>query len=88
MIGRLAVDHREQGNGIGSKLLKHALKGIAVVVETGGGKFVLVHAKDEKAAEFYARFDFEPSPTGELTLILSIADLRHNLGLPPLGQIT
>jgi len=36
-----------------------------------------VHAKDEQARSFYARFDFVPSPTDSLHLFLLVKDVRH-----------
>ena len=41
---------------------------------------VLIHAKDENAAAFYARFGFAPSPTDPLHLMLLIKDLRRTIG--------
>jgi hypothetical protein len=36
-------------------------------------------AKDEKARAFYERFDFEPSPTDPLHLMLLIKDARRTV---------
>jgi predicted N-acetyltransferase YhbS len=61
LLGRLAVDLRYQGRGLGAALLKHFI--------------VLVHAKDSAAAAFYARFGFEPSPIDGLTMMLLVKDI-------------
>jgi GNAT superfamily N-acetyltransferase len=57
LIGRLAVDHRYQGQGLGKVLLLDALyrslhNEMAVMA-------VIVDAKDDRALQFYERYDFE-----------------------------
>lgn len=81
LLARLAVDRREQGKGLGAALLKDALIRSAGVAETIGIRAVLVHAMDEEARGFYERFEFEPSPTDPLHLLLLMKDLRAGLGL-------
>jgi predicted N-acetyltransferase YhbS len=80
LLARLAVDHREQGKGLGKGLLKDALLRAAQAADLIGCRAVLVHAKDEAAKAFYAKFDFTPSPTDDLHLYLLMKDLRKNLG--------
>ncbi len=41
-----------------------------------GVRALLVHAVNEQAREFYAHFNFEPSPTDPLHLLLSIKDAQ------------
>jgi GNAT superfamily N-acetyltransferase len=66
LLARLAVDQREHGRGLGRALLKDALLRAAV----------LVHALNDEARRFYARFDFEPSPVDPLHLMLLMKDIR------------
>jgi predicted N-acetyltransferase YhbS len=76
LLGRLAVDVRYQGRRLGRSLL---LDGMTRVLDAGeliGIRALLVHAIDERAREWYARFGFEQSPTHSLHLILLIKDLR------------
>jgi GNAT superfamily N-acetyltransferase len=80
LLARLAVDRREQGQGLGSALLKDALLRVVAAAEEIGARALLVHAKDEEARAFYERFDFEPSPTDPLHLFLLMKDLRAVLG--------
>ena len=47
---------------------------------------ILVHALHEEARAFYARFDFEPSPTDPLHLMLTMKDARALLA--PTGEVT
>ncbi len=63
LLARLAVDRREQGNGLGRALLKDALLRILAAADTIGARAVLVHAIDEQARKFYEHFGFQPSKT-------------------------
>lgn len=60
LIGRLAVDKKFQGKGLGSILLADACQKVsqasAVLAVTG----VIVDAKDDKAISFYKYFGFVP----------------------------
>lgn len=77
ILTRLAVDQSEQGKGLGKALLKDALVRIAGAADIVGARAVLVHAIDSPAAQFYRRFDFEPSPVNDLHLMLLMKDLRN-----------
>ena len=79
LIARLAVDISMQGKGLGKGLLKDALLRILGVAESVGVRAVLVHAKDEKAKNFYLKFGFESSPIDEYHLYLLIKDISQNL---------
>jgi len=80
LLTRLAVDKTEQGEGLGTAMLKDALIRIASAAEIVGARAALVHAIDERAAGFYGRFGFEPSPVNDLHLMLLMKDLRAALG--------
>ena len=60
LLARLAVDHREQGKGLGKALLKDAILRTMQAADIAGLKLLLVHAKDEAATEFYCKHGFEP----------------------------
>jgi GNAT superfamily N-acetyltransferase len=77
LLGRLAVDRRQQAQGLGTALLKHFLRKALEVAELVGVRVVLVHAKDEDAAAFYQTYGFEPSPVDELTLLRLVADIAR-----------
>lgn len=55
LLARLAVDRREQGQGLGASLLADALRRCAAAADTIGLAAVLVHAKSEAARGFYMR---------------------------------
>lgn len=72
VMGRLAADRAFQGHGLGPALLLHALETAREVSKSVGIRALLVNAKDEKAAAFYKRFGFVPSPLDELTLMVKV----------------
>lgn len=76
LLGRLAVDRRWRGHGLGAALLKHFLLKAMEVSELTGVRVLLVHAKTAAAAAFYRRYGFEESPIDDLTLMLLVKDLR------------
>jgi predicted N-acetyltransferase YhbS len=79
LLARLAVELPSQRLGLGAALLKHfILKGLEVAQLTGV-HVLLVHAADEVAAAWYGRFDFEPSPVDDLTLMLLVKDVAFSL---------
>lgn len=81
LLARLAVDQEEQGQGLGKALLKDALKRAFAGAEIIGGRAILVHAIDQQAADFYARFGFEACPGIELHRMLLMKDVRKSLGV-------
>lgn len=79
-IGRLAVDLRAQGTGVGAALLQHAM-GLAVTLSQQIGMFaVVVDAKHDAAAAFYARYGFARMEDRPSSLYLTTAVIRRALG--------
>ena len=74
LLGRLAVDRKEQGRGVGAHLLRDAIIRTVQAANVVGVRALLVHALHEQARQFYLRFDFEPSPTDPMHLFLLIKD--------------
>jgi GNAT superfamily N-acetyltransferase len=79
LMARFAVDLKEQGKGYGKILFRDALHRALAGSEAIGGRAFLVHAKDDEARAFYARFGMEPSPTNPLHLFLLFKDIRKSL---------
>jgi GNAT superfamily N-acetyltransferase len=76
LLGRLAVDGRQKGKGLGRALLLDALMRTAQAADTIGIRAMLVHAIDEDAKRFYLHFNFEVSPVDSMHLMLLMKDLR------------
>lgn len=73
IIGRLAVDRRYGGKGLGSDLLSDALRRIAVASQSIGIGAVMLHAKNDAAKTFYLRCaEFLEYPPDSRTLFLPI----------------
>ncbi len=80
LLARLAVDREEQGRGLGRALLKDALLRTAQAAEIAGVRALLVHAKDAEARNWYADWNFDPSPANSYHLFLLLKDLRALIG--------
>jgi GNAT superfamily N-acetyltransferase len=76
LLARLAVDQTVQGHGLGWRLLRDAILRTLQVAEHVGVRALLAHALDQRAAGFYARHDFQPSPTDPLHMLLLLKDAR------------
>lgn len=72
ILGRLAVDRRWQGKGVGTALLQDAVLRTGQAAEILGIRGLLVHAISEEARAFYVRYGLSSSPTNPLTLVLSL----------------
>ena len=78
-IGRLAVDTRHQGQGVGQDLLAFALRLALEFSQRIGLYAVVVDAKHEKAGAFYRRLGFMPTSDNPLCLFLPLATLQQTL---------
>ena len=72
LIGRLAVSREVQGSGLGKILLMDALLRCLQLSDEVGASLVLVDAKDEQAAKFYRRHQFQELDGKRLFLPLSV----------------
>lgn len=79
LLARLAVDHADQGQGLGAALLKDALLRCAQAADIISARAVLVHAIDPQAKRFYEHFGFQECPANDLHLMLLMKDLRSYL---------
>lgn len=77
-IGRLAVDVRSQGQGIGQDLLAFALRLALEFSRRVGLYAVVVDAKHDKAKAFYLRLGFVPTLDNPLCLFLPLSILEKS----------
>jgi len=68
----LAVDHRQQGKGLGKALLKDVILRTMQAAGIAGLKLQLVHAKDESVTEFYRKHGFEQVIDDPMKLFLPV----------------
>ncbi len=78
-LGRLAVDRRYQSRGYGRGLIRDAARRVAVAADQIGIRGLIVHAINEEARLYYLKRGFLPSPTNEMTLMISLNLLRDSL---------
>jgi len=83
LLARLAFDQAQQGHGLGWRLLRDAILRTLQVAEHVGVRALPAHALNQSAADFYARYDFQPSPTDPLHMVLLLKDARALLRTPP-----
>lgn len=79
VLGRLAVDRKWQGAGLGSGLLRDALLRTYNVSQQVGIRALLVHALSDEAKNFYLCHGFMQSPIEPMTLMLNLRDVQYAL---------
>lgn len=75
LLGRLAVDERKRGTGVGKLLLFDAFSRALTASKLVASAILVVDAKDEAAAKFYRAFHFVPMPGVSGTFFLPMADI-------------
>ncbi len=76
LLARLAVDAQWHNRGVGAGLLKDAMLRTLQAADIVGIRAFLVHAKDQQAKRFYQHFNFLPSPSDPLHLLMLLKDVR------------
>ena len=79
VLGRLAVDHRHHGFGIGPAMLREAMQRTLDISQAAGARMLMVHAIDDDAAAFYLRYGFHVFPTGSRTMFLPVETIAETL---------
>lgn len=77
LIGRLAVDLKFRGQGLGGVLLVEALRVAVNVSETIASAAIEVDAKDEQSRALYAKYGFESLTDDRLHMYLPMATARE-----------
>lgn len=79
VLGRLAIGRRDQGQGLGTALLRDAVLRVLPAAEVVGVRAILVHAISPEAKAFYLSRGFLASPVGPMTLCLVLETARRTL---------
>lgn len=79
LVARLALHRDLHGNRLGSQLLASALTRAAAGSRDLGGRYVIMDAIDDTAANFYRHHGFQPIPTNERRLLLPTKALEPYL---------
>ncbi len=78
-LGRLAVDKPMQGRGLGGQLLLSAGRRCLRASQEVGGVALLIDAKNEDVARWYAGYGALPLLDAPLSLLLPMASIRMAL---------
>jgi GNAT superfamily N-acetyltransferase len=82
LLGRLAVDRRYQGHGLGRALVGDCAARVSRAAEALGIRGIMVHAISQEAKRFYLATGFDPFPLEPMTLVVSLEDIRALLHAP------
>ncbi|HET9014700.1 MAG TPA: GNAT family N-acetyltransferase [Thermomicrobiaceae bacterium] len=80
LLGRLAVDQRRRGQGLGSRLLGDALTRALSLSTQLGALAVIVQAKGDDARRFYERVGFQRFASRPDHLYLAMKTIADGLG--------
>jgi GNAT superfamily N-acetyltransferase len=78
-LARLAVDRKVQGQGLGGQLLLTAGRRCLLAAAEVGGVALLIDAKNEKVAGWYAGYGAVPLADAPLSLLLPLATIQAAL---------
>jgi GNAT superfamily N-acetyltransferase len=78
-LARLAVDRKWQGRGIGGQLLLAAGRRCLLAALEVGGVVLVIDAKNERVAEWYASYGAVPLLGAPLCLLLPLATIEAAL---------
>jgi len=79
LLARLAIDRRWHGRGLGRSVLRDPVLRTVQAAEIVGIRALIAHAISDEAKRFYQYFGFKPSGVEPMTLMATLADLRHAL---------
>ena len=80
VLGRLAIHKDHHQAGLGTALLRDALRRTLQAAEIAGVAALLVHALSEDAKRFYRSRGFVESPVKSMTMCLILESARKALG--------
>lgn len=78
-LARLATDLRWQGQGLGGQLLAAAARRCLRAAAEVGGVVLIIDAKTDRAARWYASYGAVPLSSRPLTLVMALATFAAEL---------
>lgn len=78
-LARIAVNRSVAGHGLGGQLLAAAALRCLRVANEAGGVLLIIDAKGERAAQWYASYGAEPLRDSPLTLVMPLATFAGSL---------
>lgn len=81
LLGRLSVDRRWQGQGIGRALMKDAAQRVCQAAEIIGVRGIVVHALNPSVSKFYQSLGFVFSEACPQILVMTVERIRTSLAV-------
>lgn len=78
-LARIATDMSVAGHGLGGQLLAAAALRCLRIATEAGGVLLIIDAKSERAAKWYAGYGAEPLENQPLTLVMPLATFAADL---------
>lgn len=78
-LARIATDIKVAGHGLGGQLLAVAALRCLRIASEAGGVLLIIDAKGERAAQWYASYGAEPLQNRPLTLVMPLATFAADL---------
>jgi GNAT superfamily N-acetyltransferase len=75
-VARLAVDRKAQGHGLGGQLLLAAGRRCLLAAAEVGGVALVIDAKNERVARWYASYGAVPMADAPMTLLLPLSTME------------
>jgi GNAT superfamily N-acetyltransferase len=76
LVGRPAIAQAYQGKGLGTDLLRAALRRCLAAADIVGARGIIAHAIDEDAVGFYQHHGFILCPLGKRVMLMPIETVR------------
>ena len=76
ILGRLAIDEKWQGKGLGGALLQDAVQRSVRAAKEVSARLLIVHALSPEAESFYLHYGFARLPTETPTYALDLLKIR------------
>jgi GNAT superfamily N-acetyltransferase len=76
ILGRLAIDLKWQGKGLGGALLQDAVQRSVCAAQEISARLLIVHALSAQAESFYAHYGFARLPTETPTYALDLVKIQ------------
>lgn len=76
-LARLAIHRNRQGQGLGGQLLGAAARRCIRAATAVGGVILIIDAKSDRAARWYAEYGAVPLPDTPHTLVMSLATVER-----------
>lgn len=76
LLGRLAVDNRQKGKGLGELMLVDTLRKSWTTSQQIASLAVIVEALDEEAIQFYLKYGFQPFTQDPMKLYLPMKSIE------------